>query len=118
MKLLIKKLAKQKGTKIVNQTNDWMEETCSIIRENFKRPESKKIFTISFLVSIASWSFYGISFMIIAIGTGLIFASLLKSVSYAPDYEDTLFTYAALGFAFVESFAFFCFGGTAAVFII
>lgn len=53
-----------------------------------------------------------------AIGTGLIFASLLKSVSYAPDYEDTLFTYAALGFAFVESFAFFCFGGTAAVFII
>ena len=67
-----KKLAKQKGTKIVNQANDWMEETCSIIRENFKRPESKKIFTVSFLVSIASWSFYGISFMIIAIGTGLI----------------------------------------------
>ena len=53
-----------------------------------------------------------------AIGTGLIFASLLKSVSYAPDYEDTLFTYAALGFAFVESFAFFCFGGTALVFAI
>ena len=53
-----------------------------------------------------------------AIGTGLIFASLLKSVSYAPDYEEVLFNYAALGFAFVESFAFFCFGGTAAVFII
>ena len=53
-----------------------------------------------------------------AIATGIIFASLLKSVSYAPDYEDTLFTYAALGFAFVESFAFFCFGGTAAVFVI
>ena len=44
-----------------------------------------------------------------AIGTGLIFASLLKSVSYAPDYEDTLFTYAALGFAFVESFSFLLF---------
>ena len=44
--------------------------------------------------------------------------ALLKSVSYAPDYEDTLFTYAALGFAFVESFCFFCFGGTALVFII
>ena len=40
-----------------------------------------------------------------AIGTGLIFASLLKSVSYAPDSEETLFSYAALGFAFVESFA-------------
>lgn len=40
-----------------------------------------------------------------AVGTGLIFASLLKSVSYAPDSEETLFSYAALGFAFVESFA-------------
>jgi F0F1-type ATP synthase membrane subunit c/vacuolar-type H+-ATPase subunit K len=53
-----------------------------------------------------------------AIGTGLIFASLLKSVSYAPDYEDVLFTYAALGFAFVESFCFFCFGGIGLVFVI
>ena len=69
---LVKKLAKQKGTKIIDQTNDWMEETCTIIRENFRRPESKKIFTVSFLVSIASWSFYGISFMIIAMGTGFI----------------------------------------------
>lgn len=44
-----------------------------------------------------------------AIGTGLIFASLLKSMSYAPDSEDTLFNYAALGFAFVETFAFLLF---------
>ena len=41
-----------------------------------------------------------------AIATGLIFASLLKSVSYAPDYEDTIFNYAVIGFAFVESFSF------------
>jgi F0F1-type ATP synthase membrane subunit c/vacuolar-type H+-ATPase subunit K len=45
-----------------------------------------------------------------AIGTGLIFASLLKSVSYAPDSEEVLFGYAALGFAFVESFSFLLFG--------
>ena len=44
-----------------------------------------------------------------AIGTGLIFASLLKSVSYAPDYEETLFNYAMLGFAFIETFAFLLF---------
>lgn len=44
-----------------------------------------------------------------AIATGLIFASLLKSMSYAPDYEETLFNYAALGFAFVESFSFLLF---------
>lgn len=40
-----------------------------------------------------------------AIGTGLIFASLLKSLAYAPDSEESLFSYAALGFAFVETFA-------------
>ena len=44
-----------------------------------------------------------------AIGVGLIFASLLKSVSYAPDYEETLFNYAMLGFAFIETFAFLLF---------
>jgi F0F1-type ATP synthase membrane subunit c/vacuolar-type H+-ATPase subunit K len=41
-----------------------------------------------------------------AIATGLIFGALLKSISYAPDYEEALFNYAALGFAFVESFSF------------
>ena len=44
-----------------------------------------------------------------AIGTGIIFASLLKSVSYAPDYEEVLFNYAMLGFAFIETFAFLLF---------
>ena len=44
-----------------------------------------------------------------AIATGIIFASLLKSVSYAPDYEEVLFNYAILGFAFIETFAFMLF---------
>ena len=51
-----------------------------------------------------------------AIGVGLIFASLLKSVSYAPDYDETLFNYAALGFAFVESFSFLLFFVAIAIF--
>ena len=51
-----------------------------------------------------------------AIGTGLIFASLLKSLSYAPDSEETLFSYAALGFAFVESFALMLFAMVAIVY--
>jgi glycosyltransferase 2 family protein len=72
LELLVKKLGKEKGTKIINQTNDWMEETCTMIRENIKTPESKKIFTVSFLLSVVSWAFYGISFMIIAMGTGYI----------------------------------------------
>ena len=52
-----------------------------------------------------------------AIATGLIFASLLKSISYAPDFEETLFNYASLGFAFVESFAFILFGAAAIIYI-
>ena len=51
-----------------------------------------------------------------AIATGLIFASLLKSMSYAQDYEETLFNYAALGFAFVESFSFLLFFVAIAIF--
>ncbi|RZD37098.1 MAG: TIGR00374 family protein [Thaumarchaeota archaeon] len=72
LEILVKKLGKEKGTKIINQTNSWMEETCTMIRENIQTPESKKIFTISFFFSLASWSFYGISFMIIAMGTGYV----------------------------------------------
>ena len=70
LEILVKKLGKEKGSKIINQTNYWMEETCTMIRENIQTPESKKIFTVSFFFSLASWSFYGISFMIIAMGTG------------------------------------------------
>ena len=72
LETLVINLGKEKGTKIINQTNNWMEETCTMIRENIKTPESKKIFTVSFLLSMVSWSFYGISFMIIAMGTGYI----------------------------------------------
>ena len=68
----VKKLGKDKGNKIIDQTNTWMEETCTMIRENIHTPESKKIFTVSFLFSLASWLFYGISFMIIAMGTGYV----------------------------------------------
>jgi uncharacterized protein (TIRG00374 family) len=68
----VKKLGKEKGNKIIDQTNTWMEETCTMIRENIHTPESKKIFTVSFLFSLASWLFYGISFMIIAMGTGYV----------------------------------------------
>lgn len=41
-----------------------------------------------------------------AIGTGLIYAALIRGVSYAPDQESTMFNYAAIGFAFVETFMF------------
>ena len=66
------RLGKEKGTKYINQTNVWMEEMCTMSRENLKTSESKKIFTVSFLLSLASWTFYGISFMVIAMGTDFV----------------------------------------------
>lgn len=67
---LIKRVVKEKGEKYIEQTNSWMKEVCLMSRENLKTNESKKVLTISFIFSLASWIFYGISFMIIAMGTG------------------------------------------------
>jgi hypothetical protein len=69
---LTKRFGKEKGEKYIKQTNSWMEEVCLMSRKNLRTTESKKVFTISFLFSLASWSFYGISFMIIAMGTGYV----------------------------------------------
>ncbi|MFQ5496514.1 MAG: YbhN family protein [Nitrosopumilus sp.] len=69
---LVKRFGKEKGVNVINKTNTWMEEVCTMSRENLKTSESKKIFTVSFLFSLASWSFYGISFMIISMGTGYV----------------------------------------------
>ena len=52
-----------------------------------------------------------------ALGTGVLFASLVRSLSYAPDHEDVLFNYTALGFAFIETFAFTLFFVAILVFI-
>lgn len=58
---------------------------------------------------VLSLSFVFLPLMGCAVATGLIFSSLIKGISYAPDMEETLFNYTTLGFAFVESFAFLLF---------
>ena len=70
--ILVKKFGKQKGERIVNKTNSWMEEVCVLSKKNFRTSESRKIFASTFILSLISWSFYGISFMIIAFGTGYV----------------------------------------------
>jgi len=69
---IVKRFGKEKGEKYIKQSNAWMEEVCMMSRKNLRTTESKKVFTVSFLLSLASWSFYGISFMIIAFGTGYV----------------------------------------------
>ena len=67
---LVQRFGKEKGAKYIDQTNSWMAEVCTMSRKNLRTSESKKVFTVSFLLSFVSWLFYGISFMIIAMGTG------------------------------------------------
>jgi len=45
-----------------------------------------------------------------AIATGIIFGALIRGTAYSPDQEESMFNYAVLGFAFVETFAFMLFG--------
>lgn len=67
---LASRFGKEKGQKYIEQTNSWMAEVCTMSRQNLRTSESKKVFTVAFLLSMASWIFYGISFMIISAGTG------------------------------------------------
>jgi len=68
----VKKLAKDRGTKYIEKSNLLMEEVCLMSKENFGTKESKKVFVIGFLLSIVSWTFYGVSFMVITFGTGYV----------------------------------------------
>lgn len=67
---LIEKIGKQKGQKHIKQFNTWMDEICTMSRNNLHTKESKDVFAKSFAISFASWVLYGISFMIIASGIG------------------------------------------------
>ena len=69
--LLVIKFGKIKGEKLVEQTNEWMEEVCIMSRKNLKTTQSKKVFTNGFIISIISWLFYGVSFLVIASAIGM-----------------------------------------------
>ena len=69
---LVTKLAKEHGVKYVKQSNMWMEEVCTMSRENLRSKESIKVLAYGFIISLIAWIFYGVSFMIIAFGTGYV----------------------------------------------
>ena len=68
--MLISKLGKERGEKYIKQTNVYIEEVCTMSRENLHSPKSRKVFVVGFLTSLVSWIFYGISFLIIATSVG------------------------------------------------
>lgn len=75
MALLATRISRKKAGRYVSEANDWMAEICSMSRQHLRTPEAKKIFAVSLAISFASWSFYGISFMIIAMGPGYVISA-------------------------------------------
>ena len=70
IEFLVKKIGKEKGKNYVDQSNSWIAEVCEMSRKNLRTKKSRKVFFNAFFMSLSSWIFYGISFMIIAAGTG------------------------------------------------
>ena len=66
---LVLKFRKEKGQQYLDKTNQWMADICQMTRQNIHAPHAKKAFTISFLISLASWMVFGISFMLISLGS-------------------------------------------------
>ena len=66
---LVLRLRKEKGQYYLDKTNVWMTDICTMTRQNIHAPHAKKAFLISFLISLASWLVFGISFMFISFGT-------------------------------------------------
>ncbi len=65
----IVKIRKEKGQHYLNKTNQWMDDICAMSRENLHAREAKKAFSVSLLISLASWLVFGLSFMLISMGT-------------------------------------------------
>lgn len=66
---LVLKFRKEKGQQYLDKTNQWMTDICAMTRQNIRAPHAKKAFVISFLISLASWLVFGISFMLISFGS-------------------------------------------------
>lgn len=64
------KFGKGRALQYIEKTNLWMKEICDMSRETRHNQQIKKAFVISMIISIFTWSLYGLSFMIIANGAG------------------------------------------------
>ena len=67
---IAKKIGKGRSLQYLDKTNLWMKEICDMSRETKNNKQIKKAFAVSIIISAFTWSFYGISFMVIANGAG------------------------------------------------
>ena len=63
---------KEGSVKYIDKVNVWMKEICDMSRQTLHNQQIKKAFAVSMIISIFTWSFYGLSFMIIANGAGYV----------------------------------------------
>lgn len=78
------RVGKGRSVQYIEKTNLWMKEICDMSRETRHNQQMKKAFAVSIIISIFTWSFYGLSFMIIANGAGFVtdfFHSLMATMA-------------------------------------
>ena len=81
---IAKKAGKERASKYIEKTNQWMQEVCEMSRQSLHNKQAKKAFVVSMIFSVFTWMFYGISFMVIANGAGYFiqfFDSLLAAMA-------------------------------------
>lgn len=80
----VRKVGRERASKYIDKTNQWMEEVCEMSRQSLHNKLAKKAFVVSMVFSLFTWVFYGISFMVIANGAGYFiefFDSLLAAMA-------------------------------------
>jgi hypothetical protein len=65
---IIVRFGKERGVHYVERTNEWMNEICTMSRENMSSKETRKAFMVAFGISFVSWLVFGLSFMLITVG--------------------------------------------------
>lgn len=70
MRVLATRLAGERGAHYMDEGDKWLLGICRTSRENAGSSRANRIFVVSLLMSLGSWTLYGLSFLIIAIGIG------------------------------------------------
>ena len=69
-KIAEKFLSKEKAENLINSANSAIADLCKMSRENFNSKRSIKTFAIGMAITLVSFFFYGISFMVLANAVG------------------------------------------------
>src|SRR6267143_4420345 len=81
---IVKRIGKERAAKYLNKTNLGMKEICDMSRETLHNKQAKKAFAVSIIISVFTWGFYGLTFMIIANSAGYVidfFHSLMAAMA-------------------------------------